>query len=162
MKKTKLLIVLLLVSEMAFTYCRSDEEGSVSQPAITKNDSTEHVYEYTVIASAKNWQRVNGVERVIDLPIKELSENIIADGLVMVYLIEGNKHIALPFNYYQVRRILSFQPSFEPGHAYITIYGNFIVNVSAKYEFRVLIISKEILQKNKNKDWNNYISAKGD
>ncbi len=159
MKNIKLFIMLLLVSEMAFTYCKPEEEGNenVSKPTIIKKDSSEHVHEYSVIVSAKNWRSINYTERFVDIPIEEISENILEEGLVMVYLIEGDKYIALPFNYYQVRRILSFQPSFEPGHVYIGIYGNFIVNVSAKYEFKILVISKEILKQNKNTNWNDFL-----
>lgn len=159
MKKLKLFIMLLIMSEMAFTYCKSeDSEEKPQSIVITRNDSVEHIHEYNVVASARNWKRLNGTECFIDIPIKEINEAILNDGLVMIYLIEGDKHIALPFNYYQVRRILSFQPSFEPGHAYINIFGNFIVNVSVKYEFKVLIISKEILKKNKNKNWNDFLN----
>ncbi len=154
MKNIKLFIMLLLVSEMVFTYCKSEGGEKDQPPVIIKTDSAEHIHEYTIIASAKNWKRINGTECFIDIPIEEINEIILKNGLIMIYLIEGNKHLALPFNYYQVRRILSFQPSFEPGHAFITIYGNFIVNVSVKYEFKVIIISKEILKKNKSKDWN--------
>ncbi|MDP1799812.1 MAG: hypothetical protein Q8L81_00570 [Bacteroidota bacterium] len=151
MKNHKLFIMLLLVSEMAFNYCTPQDGGSGdhSTPQIIKNDSNDHTHEYTITVSSKNWQTVNGTERFVDIPIKEITENILNEGLVMIYLIEGDKYLALPFNYYQVRRILSFQPSFEPGHAYISIYGNFIMNVSAKYEFKLLIISKDILKKNK-------------
>lgn len=156
MKKLKLLIMLLVVSEMSFTYCKPGEEANenATNPLIIKNDSNEHIHEYNVIVSARNWRMLNCKERFVDLPIKEITETVLDKGLVMVYLIEGEKYLALPFNYYQVRRVLSFQPSFEPGHAYINIFGNFILNVSAKYEFKVLIISEEILNRNKNKNWN--------
>jgi len=156
MKDLIRLIMILIISEMAFTYCKPEEEGSENKsgPLITKKDSNEHIHEYNVIVSAKNWRLINSTERFIDIPIAEISESILDEGLVMIYLLEGNKYLALPFNYYQVRRILSFQPSFESGHAYINIYGNFILNVSAKYEFKILIISKEILKRNKNKNWN--------
>jgi len=156
MKKLKLLIMLLVVSEMSFTYCKPGKEANENtpKPLIIKKDSNEHIHEYNVIVSARNWRMLNCNERFIDIPIKEITETILDKGLVMVYLVEGEKYLALPFNYYQVRRVLSFQPSFEPGHAYINIFGNFILNVSAKYEFKVLIISKEILNRNKNKNWN--------
>lgn len=155
MKDLIRLIMILIISEMAFTYCKPEEEGRENNSGllITKKDSAEHIHEYNVIVSAKNWRLINSTERFVDIPIAEISESILDDGLVMIYLLEGNKYLALPFNYYQVRRILSFQPSFEPGHAYINIYGNFILNVSAKYEFKILIISKEILKRNKNKNW---------
>lgn len=151
MKNHKLFIMLLLVSEMVFSYCTSQDGGPEdhSIPGIVKNDRNDHVHEYTITVSSKNWQVVNSTERFVDIPIKEITENILKEGQVMVYLIEGAKHLALPFNYYQVRRILSFQPSFEPGHAYISIYGNFIMNVSAKYEFKLLIISKDIVKERK-------------
>lgn len=144
---------------MAFTYCKSEgeEEENISLPLLIKKDSSEHIHEYSLIVSAKNWRIINSAECFVDIPISEISESVLNEGLVMIYLIEGDKYLALPFNYYQVRRILSFQPSFEPGHVYISIYGNFIVNVSAKYEFKILVISKEILKRNKNKDWNNYL-----
>ncbi len=156
MKNIKLFIMLLLVSETVFTYCKSEGGEKYQPPVIIKTDSAEHIHEYTIIASAKNWKRINGTECFIDIPIKEINETILKDGLIMIYLIEGKKHLALPFNYYQVRRILSFEPSFEPGHIFITIYGNFIVNVSVKYEFKVLIISKEVLKKSKVKAWKTY------
>lgn len=153
-------MLLLVISEMAFTYCKPGEEGNqkTTVPIIIKKDSSEHIHEYNVVVSAKNWKRLNCTERFVDIPIEEISEHILDKGLVMVYLVEGNKYLALPFNYYQVRRVLSFQPSFEPGHAYINIFGNFILNVSAKYEFKILIISKEILKSNNNKNWNDYLN----
>lgn len=151
MKNHKLFIMLLLVSEMVFSYCTPQDGGSEdhSIPQIIKNDSNDHVHEYTITVSSKNWQVVNSTERFVDIPIKEITENILNERQVMIYLIEGDKCLALPFNYYQIRRILSFQPSFEPGHAYISIYGNFIMNVSAKYEFKLLIISKDAVKENK-------------
>ncbi len=161
MQKIKFYMMLLLISEMAFTYCKTEEQkrNDMSQPTIIKNDSIGHVHEYTVIVSAKNWQIVNCSERYVEIAIKEISESVLDEGLVMIYLIEGSKYLALPFNYYQVRRIVSFQPSFEAGRAYINIYGNFITNVSAKYEFKILIISKELL-KSKIFNWNNYALLK--
>ncbi|HEV8081006.1 MAG TPA: hypothetical protein VGP43_09850 [Chitinophagaceae bacterium] len=154
--------MLLLVSEMAFTYCKPEEQGGKDTPLpmLIKNDSAEHVHEYTVIVSAKNWRRVNCSERFVDIPIEEITGSVLDEGLVMIYLTEGDKYLALPFNYYQVRRILSFQPSFEPGHAYISIYGNFITNVSARYEFKLLIVSKEILKNERNRNWNDFNALK--
>ena len=124
--------------------------------SIAKTD----VRSYTFIVSAKDWQTVNNTDRFVDINVPTITKTILNKGCVTIYLIQEDKYLALPFNYYQIRKIISFQPSYEPGHAYINIYGNFVLNVNTHYKFKLLVVSPQELLKNKNLDWQNYCAVK--
>ena len=156
MTKLKLLIAVLLIIEITFNACdQADNEIKENSLPVTikKEYANKYFQEYSFTIYSNNWKIVNSKVCFVDLPIDSITETTIKEGLLMLYLKEKNEYTALPFNYYQVRKILSFQPSFEPGHAYINVYGNFIINVSPRYEFKLVIVSPECFKKSKNLDW---------
>lgn len=160
MKRITFFTISLFIQVFALNSCMPDKKDSdiKTKPVLIREQTCKNnpIEIYSLTVKAKNWQTVNSTERFLDIAIPGITEEIVNDGLVMMYLSEGDKYLALPFNYYQVKSILSFQPSYEKGHIYITIFGNFILNINEYYQFKLIVVPHATVAKNKNLNWKNY------
>lgn len=150
---------MILVSGQLFTACEGglnysgSEHGSIVPEKLTETDFVQ-VFSFTV--TARNWKEVSAFDRSIDIMIPEITDSVVKKGTVIFYLNELKKHVPLPFTYYQIRHMVCFQPSYEPGHAYINILGNFIININSSYTFKILVVNPKAMAIFKETDWNNY------
>jgi len=151
-------VMVYTVSTMLLTAC---EDGSNSyQPPVKilaeLDDSTVYTKLFRFRVGARNWERVSSSDRYVEISLAEINEEVLKEGSVIIYLNEAGKNIALPFTYYQVRRAISFQPSYEKGKAYINILGNFILSTGTSYNFRLLIVNGKGLRRFKTLNWYNF------
>lgn len=150
---------MILVSAQLFTACEGEliysnsEQGRIVPEKLIETELG-MVFSFTV--NARSWKELSALDRSIDVLIPEITDSIVKRGTVVIYLNEFKKHVPLPFTYYQMRHMVCFQPSYEPGHAYINILGNFIVNVNTTYTFNVLVVNPIAMTIFKETDWNNY------
>ena len=163
MKTLNFLRMGFLLSGLALVACESGGENGY-QPQQKMQAKTEYSDDYVQLLSfevkARSWSVLSGTDRYVQVPVPAITDKIIKDGSVILYLNEADKHLSLPFTYYQVRRALSFQPSYEKGCVYVNILGNFILSIHASYTFRVLIINEEAINHFKNLNWYNYEEVK--
>lgn len=152
-----------MLSGCAFTACENGERNSYETPSkmkVESIDSNEYIQLLIFTVNARDWRKLSSTDLYVDASIPAVTNEIIKEGSVIVYLNEAGKNLSLPFTYYQVRRALSFQPSYEEGHVYINILGNFILSASTTYTFKILIIQGKGLKKFKGVNWYNYDDVK--
>lgn len=150
---------MILASAQLFTACEGELTYSDSKqgPVVPeKLIETELAMVFSFTVNARNWKELSAFDRSIDVLIPEITDSIVKKGTVVMYLNELKKHVPLPFTYYQIRHMVCFQPSYEPGHAYINILGNFIINVNTSYTFKILVVNPKAMPIFKETDWNNY------
>jgi hypothetical protein len=163
MRTLNLCIMGLILSELFFTACESDSgETYKTTGKITVENKAGNKFakQFTFTVNARNWRRLSSIDRYVQISAPDITSEIMQHGAVIIYLNESGKKVALPFTYYQVRRAMSFQPSYEEGFVYVNILGNFILNVSTSYTFNVLVINAKGLSHFKNLDWHNYDEVK--
>lgn len=151
--------MMILVSVQLLTACEGEvsysasEQGLITPEKLVENELAK-VFSCTV--NARNWKALSTFDRSIDILIPDITDTIVKQGTVLIYLNEFKKFVPLPFTYCQIRHMVCFQPSYEPGHAYINILGNFIINVNTSYTFKILVVNPEATAIFKDTDWNNY------
>jgi hypothetical protein len=151
----------LLLSDPVLTTCENEENYNSLQKieTVTEYDKKGlQLFSFTI--KARQWKRLTELDHFAEVAIPSIQESILKSGAVFVYLSEAGRHVALPFTYYQVRRALSFQPSYEKGYIYINILGNFILNIHDTYTFRVLVVNAPRLKGFRKINWNNYEEVK--
>jgi hypothetical protein len=155
------IIMGLILTEQVLTMCEGEEMNSYSNPVIIETKCASrsfHLYDLTV--TARQWHKLSNTDRYLAVRVPTITSKIIKKGAVIIYLNEAGKNLALPFTYYQLRKAMSFQPSYDEGHVYINILGNFILNVHTSYSFSILVIDADGLLQFKNVDWYNYAEVK--
>ena len=163
MKIFNLFIMILILSGLLLTVCEDNSKKSYN-PTNRLYIENKHVDEFisvhTVTVSARNWRNLSSTDRFIDITLPAITQNVLETGIVSVYLNEAGKYLALPFTYYQGRRAMSFQPSYEIGHLYINILGNFVININSSYSFKIIIADSSGLKNLKELNWQNYNEIK--
>jgi hypothetical protein len=163
MKTFNVYIMGLILSELFFTACENDggnQYGTTGRIPVENKIGNEFVKQFAFEVSARNWRRSSSIDRYVQVSIPDITRKIMREGAVIIYLNEAGKKLALPFTYYQVRRAMSFQPSYEEGYVYINIFGNFILNVHASYLFNVVVVNARGLSRFKHLDWYDYEEVK--
>ena len=153
----------LILSGLALAACESENNPPYrdhGRIVAETSFSNENFQLYTFTVTARNWHKLSHIERYVEVLIPSISEKIMKEGAVMLYLSDLDKEIALPFTYYQIRRAVTFQPSYQERFVYINILGNFIVNISTPFRFKVLVISKSGLLKFKSLNWYDFEETK--
>lgn len=126
--------------------------------AIKEADSSlGSLFKFTI--HGKDWKTVSGTERFANIPVPEVNGTIKKKGLVVVYLFESGRTVSLPFTYYQGKRIVSFEPSYEIGSVCISLIGDFILNPHISYTFRILLVKNKILKRYQPINWLNFNRA---
>ncbi|PBQ31722.1 hypothetical protein CNR22_08045 [Sphingobacteriaceae bacterium] len=111
------------------------------------------------IVRARDWKTISDTERYVEVAVDEISGSVVQHGLVIAYFFESERTVSLPFTFYQSKRALSFQPSYEAGRVFITILGNFILNPQIEYTFRILVVNSRALKQRKKTNWCNFEQA---
>ena len=111
---------------------------------------------YSVKVNSRAWKTVSANNRFVDFEITSLSESVRLTGKVFVFIEVAAKHAVLPFAYYQFRKALSIQATFDNGRVFISISGNFIPNVNSHFNFKVLVVEPKTPKKYKEFNWENY------
>ena len=152
--------MLLLSSQTLLICCEPNSPKNKKEiiPVLIKQQAGSAIYAFKI--KARDWQTINNVERLANISIPAITDDIIKNGMLVTYLVQGNKQVVLPFNYYQVRRILSFQANYKTGSARVSIFGNFLMNVHEYYDFNIVVISPEMLGKYNCAKWNDYEEVK--
>lgn len=148
-----------ILSGLALTACDGggkNSYGSYEKIEIREEVSNTYLQLYSFSVNAKHWRHLSTTDRFIDVSVPSITREIINEGSVHIYLSESGKNLSLPFTYYQVRRAMLFQPSYEEGHAYINILGNFILSVHTTYTFKIIVINKKGMDQFKGLNWYNY------
>jgi|GEM_PF-2645356 len=163
MKNFNLLHMGYILSGLVLVACENNTQDSYEKmqkiiPKTEHSDSCFQLLSFTV--NARNWQRISATDRYVGLDIPAITDKILKQGSVIIYLCEAEKTVSLPFTYYQVRRAMLFQPSYEKGWAYINILGNFIQNIHSTYTFRILVINEKGLRQFRDLNWYDYEEVK--
>jgi hypothetical protein len=163
MNSFNLFVMNIILSGLALTACDSGNntycpnQGRVAAETLFSNENFQ-LYTFTV--AARNWCTLSHTERSVEVSIPSVSEKIINEGSVMLYLSDVGKEIALPFTYYQIRKAVSFQPSYKEKFVYVNVFGSFILNISSPLRFKVLVISGPGLLKFKGLNWYDFEQTK--
>lgn len=163
MKSLNLLNMGVILTGLALTACEDGGRacyGAAPEIKAEKEYSDEFLEVFRFTVKARNWQSVSSSDRFAEVSLPAITDSIIREGAVMVYLHEAAKCVALPFTYYQMRRATLFEPSYEEGRVYVNILGNFILNVSTSYTFSVFVIRAAGLRKYKYLDWRSFEEAR--
>ncbi len=163
MRIFNLFIMGYVLSGLVLITCENNAQDSYEKPQkidvnTEYSDTCFELLRFTV--NARNWKRISGTDRYVEILIPGITEEIMKGGFVIMYLHEVGKNLSLPFTYYQVRRALSFQPSYEKGRAYINVLGNFILSIHSSYTFRILIVNANGLRRFKDLNWYDYEEVK--
>ena len=162
MKKPKSFLMAYILSGLILSACEGGSDDVYESPQNIQvikefSNSKGEVLKFNV--KAKDWRSVSGTDRFVKISVPAITDSVMKHGLVIIYLNEAGKNISLPFTYYQVRRAMSFQPSYEKGYAYVNVLGNFILNTSTSYTFRIFVLNPTTLKQFKQINWYNFDQA---
>lgn len=155
-----LFIMKLILSGLLLTACETEDMDYNARIPVESKYAGAFFRLFTFTVTARQWRELSGTDRYVKVPLPDITRKIISDGAVIIYLNEADKNLSLPFTYYQVRRAMSFQPSYDEGHVYVNILGNFILNINSSYTFSVLVIDAAGLLRFKDVNWYNYNEVK--
>ncbi len=159
--RCKNLLIMLIPPVLLLCECEEPYSQSPNKKIVTTNYKVnEKINLVSFFVPAKYWEIISPGHRVISVPINEITEKVINHGVLKVYMHESDKSVGLPFTYYQLRRAMSIEPSWERGKLSIHIYGNFIVNINSGFKFKLLIINTKLGNIKRFIDWDNYAEVK--
>lgn len=159
MKDFRSLRMGFVLSGLILTACENDGKDLYQAPSnieIIKEHSNAYVQLFSFHVKPRDWQLSSSTDRQVDISLPCITDSVLRGGAVIIYLNEAGKNVSLPFTYYQIRRIISFQPSYEKGHAYVNILGNFILSMNTSYAFKILVVNAKALKQFKDLNWHNF------
>ena len=162
MKTLNLLTMGFILSGLILAACEPGGNNSYEAPQhleVVTERYNNYVQSFSLIVNAKHWRRSSSTDRYVEIALPAITDSILKEGSVIIYLNEAGKNVSLPFTYYQVRRALSFQPSYEKGRAYINILGNFVLSIHSNYTFKIFVVNPKGLKRFKALDWHKYEEA---
>lgn len=113
---------------------------------------------YSFRVNPHSWKPISLTKRFAEVEISSLSKDHLEHGKVIVFMEELGQKAALPFNYYQLRRVVLIKNSFELGKIYVHILGEFILNTHSSFSFKVILVEKQGYLKHAAIKWENYRS----
>ena len=148
-----------VLSGLILTACENDGKDLYQAPSnieVIKEYSNVYVQLFSFHVNPRDWQPSSSTDRQVDISLPCITDSVLKEGAVIIYLNEAGKNVSLPFTYYQVRRAMSFQPSYEKGHVYVNILGHFILSMNTSYAFKILVVNAEALKQFKDLNWYNF------
>jgi hypothetical protein len=148
----------LLLSGSIFTACENSGEtyGANHKIKVINKAENEFIKQFSFEVNSRHWRRLSFVNRFVQVQMPAITNEIINKGLVIIYLNESGKNVALPFTYYQMRRAVAFEPAYQKDSVCINISGNFILNPNVSFCFDVFVVSAKGLTCFKRTNWYKY------
>lgn len=144
MKTSLYIIMLAAIMFIPLTACEGEEvlrpKNVISTAEISRS---KYGTSFSFTVTARDWRIVSGTEKYVEVPVSSLSKEIMRHGTVIFFMCEGGKHLSLPCTYYQVRRAVSFQPSYKDGTIFIYVLGNFTLNIHSPYTFSFIVVNAQ-------------------
>ena len=159
MKNFTSLVMGFILSGLILTACENDDKDIYQTPSnieVTREHSNTDVQLFSFFVNPRDWRHSSHIDRQVDVLLPCITDSILKEGAVIIYLNEAGKNVSLPFTYYQIRRAMSFQPSYEKGHAYVNILGHFILSMNTSYAFKILVVNAKALKQFKDLNWYNF------
>ena len=151
--------IALVCGFFALTSCTKEgpqgPQGPQGPPGVV------NVEDISFTVNPRDWQTASSTDLFVQVSVPDITQDIVDNGMVVVYLENNGFEVALPSTSYSGNFSYTFQPSYIAGELDIDLVANQnIATPTTSYDFKIVIVSAQVRLANPNINWRDYNEVK--